>query len=172
MSKPLNTNFTILTPAPIDSRMQVSTYAGLALIAIKYIGLKTYVVDENKEYRYTATGWVEWASSGSGSGASIWGSITGSLSAQTDLNTALELKFNKVGGTITGETTVLADVYANNFIIWGSEPSVGFPYMQSTVVGEPLGSTIVLNTVFISQVNYDAAVLAGTLVTGTDYRII
>jgi len=170
MSKHINTRFTVEAPGPIDTRMQVSTYAGLVNIPVKYVGLKTYVVDENKEYRYTDTGWVEWSTPGTG-GAGVWGAITGVLNDQTDLVAALNLKFDKTGGTITGQTTVLADLYAANFIVWGSTPTTQFPYMQSTIVGEPAGSSIVLNTVFISQVDYDAAVIALTLVPGTDYRI-
>ena len=40
---------------------------------------------------------------GGGGGASAWGSITGTLSAQTDLQTALDAKLNLTGGTLTGQ---------------------------------------------------------------------
>lgn len=39
---------------------------------------------------------------GSGGGSSAWGGITGTLSAQTDLQTALDAKLAKAGGTMTG----------------------------------------------------------------------
>jgi hypothetical protein len=37
-----------------------------------------------------------------GGGGAVWGSITGTLSDQTDLNTALGAKLNLTGGTLTG----------------------------------------------------------------------
>lgn len=40
---------------------------------------------------------------GGGGGAAAWGSITGTLSAQTDLQTALDAKLNLTGGTMTGQ---------------------------------------------------------------------
>ena len=43
------------------------------------------------------------ASGGGGGGAAAWGSITGTLSAQTDLQTALDAKLNLTGGTVTGQ---------------------------------------------------------------------
>jgi hypothetical protein len=39
----------------------------------------------------------------------------------------------------------------------------------STVVGEPAGSSIVTNMVFITQADYDQAVIDDTLVEGTHY---
>ena len=38
MSKPLNTNFTLNAPKPLDSRAQVPTYANLSLIPVVYMG--------------------------------------------------------------------------------------------------------------------------------------
>ena len=40
---------------------------------------------------------------GSGGGSSAWGGITGTLSAQTDLQAALDAKLAKSGGTMTGQ---------------------------------------------------------------------
>lgn len=151
MSKSINRPFILNAPYPIDVRLQVSTYANLALIAIKYQGLKTYVVDEDKEYRYyTSTGWQEWNPSGVG-GSGAWGSITGTLSTQTDLNDALNLKFDKSGGTITGKTTVLDDVEAVNFIIFGSTPTAESPYLE---VVDPPASAISTGTP--GQVAYES----------------
>lgn len=42
-------------------------------------------------------------SGGSGGGSSAWGGITGTLSAQTDLQAALDAKLAKAGGTMTGQ---------------------------------------------------------------------
>lgn len=121
MSTPINTGYIVNAPAPIDSRMRVNTYADLASLAIVYIGLLTYVIDEDAEYRYYSSGWVKWTTDTSGIG--VWGSITGTLADQTDLNAALELKFDKIGGTITGEVTVEARTFGHNFILKGSEVS-------------------------------------------------
>lgn len=43
--------------------------------------------------------------------------------------------------------------------------------LTSTITGEPAGSSVVQNIVFISQADYDAAALAGTLVGTTHYII-
>lgn len=48
-----------------------------------------------------------------GTGA-VWGSITGTLSSQTDLNTALGAKLDTAGGTLSGNLTVNAIIYGNN----------------------------------------------------------
>lgn len=124
MSIAINTQFTIHSPGPIDTRTQVSTYAGLALIPVKYVGLKVYVGDEDKEYRYYSNGWQVWAvKGGSVTGSASWGSITGLIADQTDLMNQLNLKFNKSGGVITGYTTVLSEVESYNFILAGSSAS-------------------------------------------------
>lgn len=44
--------------------------------------------------------------------------------------------------------------------------------INSTTVGEPLGSAVITNIVKISQVDYDAAVTAGTTVATTFYAIV
>ena len=41
-----------------------------------------------------------------GGGAGTWGSITGTLSSQTDLQTALNGKLNITGGTLTGDLVI------------------------------------------------------------------
>lgn len=48
-----------------------------------------------------------------GTGA-VWGSITGTLSSQTDLNAALGAKLDTAGGTLSGNLTVNAIIYGNN----------------------------------------------------------
>jgi hypothetical protein len=55
---------------------------------------------------YVATSATAWAQIGGGSGAASWGGITGTLSAQTDLQAALDAKgtsnFNGVYGSLSG----------------------------------------------------------------------
>lgn len=55
-------------------------------------------------------------------------------------------------------------------IILTGPPTTG-QGVKSTITGEPTGAIAFLNTVKISQADYDAAFLAGTLVSTTDYRI-
>lgn len=132
MSKKLNIGFSLHAPVPIDDRLQVSTFAALSTIPVVYEGLKTYVKDVDKEYRYYSTGWEIW--SGSGTGEGIWGGITGTLADQTDLVAEFFLKFNKVGGVITGWTQVQDIVEAENFILFGSSPSETAPIIPGTRV--------------------------------------
>lgn len=47
-----------------------------------------------------------WVEVTGGGGAAVWGTITGTLSDQTDLQSALNGKLNNAGGTITGNLTV------------------------------------------------------------------
>jgi hypothetical protein len=171
MAKDLNIGFTINAPTPIDSRMQAATYAGLSSIPVVYVGLKCYVVDVDKEYRYYETGWQLWSTTTSSGGGGSWGSITGVLADQADLNSALFGKFDKTGGIISGDVIVTAFVEAYNFVTFGSEPTAEFPYLTSHIVGEPTGSSVVQNIVFISAADHAQAVIDATLVTGTHYVI-
>lgn len=167
MSKPININFTVNAPVPVDSRMQVSTFAGLASIAVKYIGLRTYVVDEDKDYRYKASGWVAIEESGGGGGgAGVWGSITGTLGDQTDLVNELDLKFDKAGGTITGATDVTDILSAFNLVILGSAPSVKFPYFHVVDVPATTSSTGV-----VGQAAYESGFLYICVATDTWERV-
>lgn len=75
----------------INIPSQVKNYANLA--AFPATGtLKTIFIaeDTNKTYRWTGSAYVE--ISASAGGASTWGSITGTLSSQTDLQNALNTK--------------------------------------------------------------------------------
>lgn len=98
-------NFQVNKPAPIDDRLGVfaSTAEALASIELdrRFIGL-TVLID-------TGSGASEyWFKNGiangdlivksTGGGGATWGGITGTLSNQTDLNTALNGKVDKVAG--------------------------------------------------------------------------
>jgi hypothetical protein len=48
-------------------------------------------------------------------GGAVWGGITGTLSDQTDLQSALDAKFNSSGGTISGPVTI-----TDNMIVQGA----------------------------------------------------
>ena len=89
MSKSLNTNFHIKAPAPIDARMQVSTYTGLDAIPIKFNHMVSHVIDEDADYRYysSTNTWVELVYNGS----TVWGTLIGSITSQSDLMAYFDL---------------------------------------------------------------------------------
>lgn len=101
----LTDNFQVNKPASIDDRVGpfVSTAAALSSIDIdrRWIGL-TVIIDDGTgaiEYWFkegVTNGDLEIKSYGA---AATWGTITGTLSNQTDLNTALNGKFNNPTGT-------------------------------------------------------------------------
>lgn len=75
---------------------------------------------------------TEWATI-SGGGGATWGSITGTLSSQTDLQTALDAKLSLTGGTMTGTLTMddgRIDIPADNYTI--SDPPIKFIYPDMT----------------------------------------
>jgi hypothetical protein len=63
---------------------------------------KIYIaLDTNKIYRWTGSVYIEITS-----GSAVWGSITGTLSSQTDLQNELNLKANLASPTFTGTVTL------------------------------------------------------------------
>jgi hypothetical protein len=56
------------------------------------------------QYGRQSLGWTPVVSTG---GSTAWGSITGTLSNQTDLQTALNAKYDKAGGQITGSVEIV-----------------------------------------------------------------
>jgi nitrogen fixation protein len=103
----LSDNLEINKPAPVDDRLGVfvSTASALSSIAEdrRYIGL-TVIVDSGSgatEYWFKegVTDADLEAKSTGGGGGSTWGSITGTLSSQTDLQNALNAKVPYTGAT-------------------------------------------------------------------------
>ncbi len=66
----------------------------------------------------TSSRWVATSTLGisGGGGSTSWGSITGTLSSQTDLQTALDAKLNLTGGTLTGDFTAPTTTLATTTI--------------------------------------------------------
>ncbi len=82
-------------PSYVDDVLE---YADLASLPATGTTGKIYVtLDTNKIYRWSGTVYVEISSSAGGGGT--WGSITGTLSNQTDLQAALDAKQNQLNGT-------------------------------------------------------------------------
>jgi len=81
-------------PSYVDDIVEVANYA--ALPATGETGKIYVVLDTNKIYRWSGSAYIEIADS-----TAVWGAITGTLSSQTDLQNALNAKFNNP----TGDTT-------------------------------------------------------------------
>lgn len=83
-------------PSYVDDVLE---YADLASLPVTGTTGKIYVtLDTNKIYRWSGSAYIEVSSGGS----SVWGAITGTLSNQTDLNSALSGKQATITLTTTG----------------------------------------------------------------------
>ena len=79
-------------PSYVDDVVEVANYA--ALPATGETGKIYITLDTNKVYRWSGSAYIEIAAN-----SAVWGSITGTLSSQTDLNSALDLKVPYTGAT-------------------------------------------------------------------------
>jgi hypothetical protein len=79
-------------PSYVDDVIEVANYASLPTTG--ETGKIYITLDTNKIYRWTGSVYVEVSSS-----AAVWGGITGTLSNQTDLQTALDAKQDDLNGT-------------------------------------------------------------------------
>ncbi|KKM88653.1 hypothetical protein LCGC14_1256550, partial [marine sediment metagenome] len=139
MPIPLNTGFVIHAPMPIDSRMQVATYAGLDAIVIKYDHMIVHVIDQEADYIYHAE-IPEWVLRDYG-GTVNWGDIQGDINNQTDLINYLTVNYSPLDHThippedhghwpyeiydIDGVVTWVREHIAVNYILQGSVDSTG-----------------------------------------------
>lgn len=159
-------NFRVNKPAPIDDRLGpfLSTAVALSSIELdrRYIGL-TVIVD-------TGTGATEyWFEDGiqnnnlvvksSGGGGAAWGSITGTLTNQTDLNTALNGKFNNPTGTTAQ--------YLNGLGTPTDFPTAGQAGTLVREVRNETGATLTKGTVvYISGASGNKALVSKAIATG------
>ena len=81
-------------PSYVDDIVEVATYS--ALPTTGETGKIYVVLDTNLIYRWSGSAYIEIKDS-----SAVWGAITGTLSSQTDLQSALNAKFNNP----TGDTT-------------------------------------------------------------------
>jgi hypothetical protein len=81
-------------PSYVDDVIEVANYAALPITG--ETGKIYITLDNNKVFRWSGSTYIEIAANNA-----IWGAITGTLSSQTDLQTALNAKFNNP----TGDTT-------------------------------------------------------------------
>lgn len=115
-------------PSYVDDVIEVANYASLP--ATGETGKIYVTIDTNYIYRWTGSVYVEIKDS-----SAVWGAITGTLSNQTDLQNALNLKANDnavvhLAGaeTITGAKTFSSAVTAPNFILSGGTGNTGLYY--------------------------------------------
>jgi len=159
-------------PSYVDDVLE---YADLASLPATGTTGKIYVtLDTNKIYRWSGTVYVEISSSAGGGGT--WGSITGTLSNQTDLQAALDAKQNSLGFTpVTNARTltvngVTYDLTANrSWTISGTMPSGGTAgQLLSKVDGTDYNTTWIDQAPaasYTSQLKHDVK-LGATLVKG------
>jgi hypothetical protein len=145
----------------INIPSQVKNYANLA--AFPATGsLKTIFIaeDTNKTYRWTGSAYVEI----SASQATAWGAITGTLSAQTDLNTALSGKVPTTRTlTINGTTQ---DLSADRTFTISTGITIGTTAITSGTVGRVLfegTGNVVQESAGITWDNTNAVFSLGTL---------
>ena len=125
----------------INVPSQVRTFANLAAFPASG-ALKTIYIaeDTNKTYRWTGSVYTEI----SATAASTWGAITGTLSNQTDLQTALNAKQNSLGYTPVPETRTLTingttqDLSADRTFTISTGITIGTTAIASGTVGRVL----------------------------------
>ena len=139
-------------PSYVDDIIEVANYA--ALPATGETGKIYVTLDNNKIYRWSGSVYIEIASN-----SAIWGAITGTLSNQTDLQNALNAKFNNP----TGNTTQY---------IAGDGSLITFPIagQSGTLVREVRNTTGVTLTkgtvVYINGANGNKPTVAKAIATG------
>lgn len=111
----------------------------------------------------------------SGGGAASWGSITGTLSAQTDLNSALALKATLASPTFTGTVTLPAGTVVNGVTLTTGGGTSNFLRADGTYAAPPTGVAWgAITGTLSSQTDLNSA-LGGkqaTLVSGTNIKTI
>jgi hypothetical protein len=139
-------------PSYVDDVVEVANYA--ALPATGETGKIYVTIDTNYIYRWTGSVYVEIKDS-----SAVWGAITGTLSNQTDLQNALNAKFDDP----IGDATQYID---------GTGALQTFPVLASAdklilVVRNTSGATITKGTVvYINGANGNKPTIAKALATG------
>jgi len=145
----------------INIPSQVKNYANLA--AFPATGtLKTIYIanDTNKTYRWTGSAYVEI----SASQAASWGTITGTLSSQTDLQTALNAKQDTLVSGTNIKTVNGTTILGSGDIAIASGITIGTTAITSGTVGRVLfqGSGNVVQQ--SSSLSYDDTAKTFTLI--------
>jgi len=113
-------------PSYVDDIVEVANYA--ALPATGETGKIYVVLDTNKIYRWSGSAYIEIADS-----TAVWGAITGTLSSQTDLQSALDAKQDDLNGTGFVKASGTTISYDNStYLTTSSAASTYVPYTGAT----------------------------------------
>jgi hypothetical protein len=141
-------------PSYVDDVVEVATYS--ALPATGEVGKIYVVLDTNLIYRWSGSAYIEIKDS-----SAVWGAITGTLSSQTDLQSALDAKQNQLNGTGFVKASGTSISYDNStYLTTSSAASTYVPYTGATGAVN-LGSNNI--TAGIAIVNQVKAVGSGGL---------
>jgi len=138
-------------PSYVDDVVEVANYA--ALPTTGETGKIYVTLDNNKIYRWSGSTYIEIAAN-----SAIWGAITGTLSSQTDLQNALNAKFNNP----TGDTTqyIAGDGSLITFPVAGQAGTLVRQVRNTT------GSTLTKGTiVYINGANGNKPTIAKAIAT-------
>ena len=162
----LTDNLEINKPAPVDDRLGVfeSTAEALAYIAEdrRYVGLTLIVDSGSGATEYWFENGVQdgdLTAKSTGGGGATWGTITGTLTNQTDLNTALNGKFNNPTGTTAQ--------YLDGLGTPTDFPTAGQAGTLVRQVRNETGATLTKGTVvYISGASGNKALVSKAIATG------
>ncbi len=139
-------------PSYVDDVIEVANYAALPVTG--EIGKIYITLDDNHIFRWTGSIYVEITDN-----TAVWGAITGTLSSQTDLQSALNAKVPYTGAT--------SNVNLGEYGLTG-----GFLALDTTPTSTPTG----IGTIYWDSVNRTAALIDGdgdtTLQIGQEQRIL
>jgi len=139
-------------PSYVDDIIEVANYA--ALPTTGETGKIYVTLDNNKIYRWSGSIYIEIAANNA-----VWGSITGTLSSQTDLQNALNAKFDDP----TGDTTqyIAGDGSLITFPVAGQAGTLVRQVRNTT------GATLTKGTiVYINGANGNKPTIAKAIATG------
>lgn len=107
---------------------------------------------------------------GTPSSSVAWGSITGTLSSQTDLNTALGLKSPSASPTFTG--TITTPLTASRALVTGASNELAVSTVTATEVGYLSGVTGALQTQITAKAPAASPTFTGTVTLPTSAGVV
>lgn len=157
-------------PSFVDDVIEVANYA--ALPTVGEIGKIYITLDDNKIYRWSGSIYIEIASN-----QAIWGAITGTLSNQTDLQNALNLKADKSTTlTINGTTFDLSanrtfTIPTHDAVTLGTANGLSLSGQVLSLGLAGASSTGALSSTDWNTFNNKLSSLSGAVLTTTDQNV-
>jgi hypothetical protein len=157
-------------PSFVDDVIEVANYA--ALPTVGEIGKIYITLDDNKIYRWSGSIYIEIASN-----QAIWGAITGSLTNQTDLVNALNLKADKSTTlTINGTTFDLSanrtyTIPTHDAVTLGTANGLSLSGQVLSLGLSGASSTGALSSTDWNTFNNKLSSLSGAVLTTTDQSV-